>query len=85
LTARTAFVGLGGHAHDDRQVAGTHVRHRGAHRVEPEAGMLHVEHGKFGSGGLQDLADSRHHELEDERADLRRGGADLRAQAGLLP
>jgi hypothetical protein len=40
--------------------------------------VLHVEHGIVGAGGLQDLADPRRGELEQEGADLRAGRADER-------
>jgi len=71
-------VGLGRRAHDHGQVAGLDVLDGGAHGVEAEAAVLHVDHDELSAGGAQGLADAWNGELENEGADLRRRGADRR-------
>ncbi len=74
--ARDVMTRLRGYAHDERQICSLHVAHDLSDGVEAETGMFHVEHGEIGAGRLQDLADARRGELEQEGADLRGLAAD---------
>ena len=70
--AGDVMVLLGGDAHDHRQLRRLEIAHRALDRLEAEARMLEVEQHEVAAGRLQDVADPRRRELDDEMAELRR-------------
>src|SRR5829696_8384449 len=68
--ARDVVVALRGHAHDRRQLRRLAVAYRALHRFEGEAGMLHVDEGEVAARALEDVADPRRRELDEEMTEL---------------
>ena len=52
--------------HDGRQLGGAHEGHDPPHGLDAEAAVLGVENREVATGMLEDVADSRGIELEDE-------------------
>ena len=64
--ARDMVIGAGRHAHQGRNAGRAQHAQRGLHRLEGEAGMLHVEKAEFRPGAGQDVADAWGCELDHE-------------------
>ncbi len=61
---------LRGRADDDRQIGRFEVTDGALHCFEMKAGMLQIEEDKVAAGGLQDMADARRGELDNEMPQL---------------
>ena len=73
--ARDVVVFLRRHADDCRKVGRLEIAERALHRLEAEARMFEVEENEVAARGLQDMADARRGELDDEVPEFRRARA----------